>query len=487
MKDSHGASTRRGSSHSAEAEYEPLTTEMQAGALDEDEYDATNVVQDDDDDLAAPPFSWLDYAIFGFVGMAMLWAWNMFLAAAPYFLSRFRGSPWIETNFQPTIMTVSTATSLVTVLILTKRQRAASYPFRIGCGLLINVVTFALLTGSTATALGVSPQAYFAFVLAMVAATSLATGLLQNGALAFAASFGRPEYMQALVTGQSVAGILPALSEVLSVLVFPSHSDRRRRGNEANTGAGKTSAFVYFLAAVIISIIALVAMIPLTRHHKRNAEYRVVCHAEDEDAYESRNTSSDDHSHGARKVVPMHVLFSKLRWLALGIALVFITTMFFPVFTAKIRSVREPSEPWAGGLFAPDAFVPLAFFFWNLGDFGGRLSTAVSTLGANSGPHGGGRPKLLFKLAALRIVQLPLYLLCNIGGRGAAVPSDVFYLLVVQVPFGFTNGWLCARLMTSASSWVDEGEREAAGGFMGLCLMIGLASGSLLSFSVAGI
>lgn len=416
----------------------------------------------------------------------------MFLAAAPYFASRFHGSAWIETNFQPTIMTVSTAASLATVLILTKIQRTASYPFRIGCGLVVNVATFALLTASTTLALDASPRAYFAFVLAMVAATSVATGLLQNGALAFAASFGRPEYMQALVTGQSVAGILPALSKVLSVLLFPSHTERSGGG----AAEGKTSAFVYFLAAVVISVVAMAALVPLVRHHNRNMEYRIVHQDETTPAAAAAGGSStdDDLQPGARKVVPMRVLFGKLRWLALGIILVFTTTiMFFPVFTARIRSVQEPAERWQGGLFAPDAFIPLAFFFWNLGDFTGRLSTALSDtrggggggLGANSA-HGG-RPKLLFKLAALRIVQLPLYLLCNVGNRGAAVPSDLFYLFVVQVPFGFTNGWLCSRLMTSAGSWVDPGEREAAGGFMGLCLIIGLAAGSLLSFTVAGI
>ncbi|TQV99562.1 nucleoside transporter family [Cordyceps javanica] len=492
MKHTGRVMPRRGSSHSAE--YEPLNgpdtpAEMRAGApVMDDEYDSAG------DDAAAPPFSWVDYSVFGFLGMAMLWAWNMFLAAAPYFASRFEGSPWIETNFQPTIMSVSTATSLAAVLVLTKMQRAASYPFRISCGLLINIATFALLTGSTTAGLGVSPRAYFAFVLAMVAATSVATGLLQNGALAFAASAGRPEYMQALVTGQSVAGILPALSEVLSVLLFPSRrTDRRRRAYQDGGGGtelpaagaeGKTSAFVYFLAAVVISVVALAAMIPLVRHHKRNAEYRALQQSEDDAGRRHRSEEPAAHT-----VVPMRVLFSKLRWLASGIALLFTTTMFFPVFTAKIRSVQEPAEPWMGGLFARDAFIPLAFFFWNLGDFGGRLSTIVSARGGGLGANSahGGRPKLLFKLAALRVVQLPLYLLCNVGGRGAAVPSDFFYLGVVQVPFGFTNGWLCSRLMTSAGSWVDEGERGAAGGFMGLCLIIGLAAGSLLSFSIAGI
>lgn len=78
MKNSRRVMPRRGSSHSAE--YEPLTgpdvpTEMQPGAavLDDDYYDdgSSSGAQDD----SAPPFSWVDYGVFGFLGMAMLWAW----------------------------------------------------------------------------------------------------------------------------------------------------------------------------------------------------------------------------------------------------------------------------------------------------------------------------------------------------------------------------------------------------------------------------
>ena len=67
------------------------------------------------------------------------------------------------------------------------------------------------------------------------------------------------------------------------------------------------------------------------------------------------------------------------------------------------------------------------------------------------------------------------------------VSSDLFYLLVVQLLYGLTNGWLGSSCMMASGDWVDDGEREAAGGFMGLCLVIGLTTGSILSFSVARI
>ena len=78
------------------------------------------------------------------------------------------------------------------------------------------------------------------------------------------------------------------------------------------------------------------------------------------------------------------------------------------------------------------------------------------------------------------------YHLCNVGGHGAIVESDFFYLVVVQLLFGLTNGYLGSTCMIGASEWVEPEEREVAGGFMGLCLVGGLAVGGLASFFATG-
>lgn len=81
-----------------------------------------------------------------------------------------------------------------------------------------------------------------------------------------------------------------------------------------------------------------------------------------------------------------------------------------------------------------------------------------------------------------RLGFIPLYLLCNIKGRGAVVPSDFFYLIIVQLLFGLSNGYIGSSCMMGASEWVQPEEREAAGGYMGLALVSGLTVGSLFSF-----
>ncbi|KAF3024367.1 hypothetical protein E8E14_014289 [Neopestalotiopsis sp. 37M] len=415
------------------------------------------------------PFSWMEYGIFALLGVAMLWAWNMFLAAAPYFQGRFQTDEWVLQNFQSAIISVSTVTNLSAMAILTNIQYTASYPFRINLALYINIAVFALLTISTSAFLDATPGQYLVFVLIMVAGTAWAAGLIQNGAFAFAASFGRPEYMQAIMAGQGVAGVLPPLTQIISVLVAPP-KESTTDAAEGTHGAGH-AAFIYFLTAVLVSLLAIVGFIPLVRRHNRIVESRMV-----ENMAASFN-SIEEAERAARKVVSITTLFRKLHWLAAAVFMCFAIAMFFPVLTPKVLSVTPPES--ASPLLKPAAFIPLGFFFWNLGDLGGRSSALVFPCRD--------RPVILFAVSIMRTLFLPLYALCNIHGRGAVINSDVFYLLLVQFPYGLTNGWLASNCMMAAGEWVDEGEREASGGFMGLCLVAGLTFGSLLSFTAAGI
>ncbi|KAI2785169.1 nucleoside transporter-domain-containing protein [Daldinia loculata] len=442
-----------------EQEYQPLNDESQSLEGPPEHTESNGI-----------PFSWVEYSIFGLLGVAMLWAWNMFLAAAPYFQLRFQDDDWILDNFQSAIISVSTLGNLGSMVVLTNIQSTASYPFRINLALYINVVIFGFLTASTTTFLDTSSSTYLGFVLAMVALTAWAAGLIQNGAFAFAASFGRPEYMQAIMAGQGVAGVLPSLVQVISVLVAPPANTTSGTREETSPGNGK-AAFIYFLTAVIVSIVALVAFIPLVNRHNRIVENRMMEHMA------TSVTSIESAERAERKVVSMPKLFKKLHWLAGGVFMCFAVAMFFPVFTPKILSVTPPDE--ASLLLQPAAFIPLGFFFWNLGDLGGRASSLFLPLRD--------RPALLFVVSIARLLFLPLYALCNLHGKGAVINSDVFYLLLVQFPFGFTTGWLGSNCMMAAGEWVEEGEREASGGFMGLSLVAGLAFGSLLSFTAAGI
>ncbi|OJJ70857.1 hypothetical protein ASPBRDRAFT_55531 [Aspergillus brasiliensis CBS 101740] len=408
-----------------------------------------------------PRFSKYEYAVFFLLGVSMLWAWNMFLAAAPYFYHRFHTDDWAATHYQPSILTVSTVTNLGSSFILAKLQKGASYPKRVTISLLINIVVFTLLAFSTILMKDVAVSTYFSFLMIMVFGASLATGINQNGVYAYVSGFGREEYTQAIMGGQGVAGVLPCIVQILSVVSVPS----KKEGQKAPQESSK-SAFAYFITATTVSSFALLAFLSLVKRRKSSTLL---------------DPTADDHSDSdvpENKSVSLWTLFKKLRFMATAIFLCFTVTMTFPVFTAEIESVHD--TPGRSRLFDQAVFVPLAFFFWNAGDLMGRMLVLFPRL---SLVH---RPFVLFLFSIARAAFIPLYLLCNIRGRGAVVKSDFFYLFVVQLLFGISNGYLGSNCMMGAGQWVSPDEREPAGGFMGLMLVGGLTAGSLMSFLVAG-
>ncbi|KAA8572069.1 hypothetical protein EYC84_001994 [Monilinia fructicola] len=446
-------------------EYEPISS---SSSIHEDGIRRPVLVLPDQ--VEGEPFSWFEYGIFMLIGVAMLWAWNMFLAAAPYFQSRFQDNESILQHFQSAITSVGTVTNLGSMLLLSRLQSNASYPKRIIASLILNTVVFTLLAISTSYFRNVSSSGYLAFTLIMVFSTSCATGLLQNGAFAFASSFGRPEYIQAIMTGQAIAGVLPSAAQIATVLAVPPPDRWADIDAEvADLKENTTSAFVYFLTATAISVLTLVFVFPLLRKHNRILESRAASSAGSEDGVEEN---------GKHEIVGMVRLFKKLHWLAGGVFMCFVVTMFFPVFTSKVVSVVPADN--APRILQPEAFIPLGFLVWNIGDLCGRL---LPLLPFNTKA----RPIPLFVFSILRIAFVPLYLLCNIEGKGAKVNSDVFYLLVVQGGFGLSNGWLGSSCMMAATEYVDEEEREASGSFMMTNLVGGLMIGSLLSFAAASI
>ncbi|KAJ5090222.1 hypothetical protein N7532_008906 [Penicillium argentinense] len=411
-------------------------------------------------------FSRLEYSVFFLLGVAMLWAWNMFLAAAPYFHSRFESNEWAATHYQSSILSVSTVTNLASSYTFARIQKNVSYPWRITLSLLINSVIFTLLAFSTVAMTDVSVHGYFVFVMIMVFGTSLATGLNQNGVFAYVAGFGREEYMQAIMSGQGISGVLPCIIQIFSVLAVPRKVNDDQSGAGMPQGSSPKSAFIYFLTATGVSIFTLLVFFYLLRNRTTSPP----------------KTSNEDEDRALvdgveDKTVSLWTLFLKLRYLACAVFMVFaITMMIFPVYTSRILSVNDPEK---SRMYDPTVFIPLAFLFWNVGDLSGRMLVAIPSLSLTH------RPWLALVFSFARVAFIPLYLLCNVSGQGATVSSDFFYLFLVQLLFGVTNGYLASSCMMGASQWVSADERHAAGGFMGMMLVGGLTAGSLLSFVVS--
>lgn len=387
----------------------------------------------------------------------------MFLAAAPYFQRRFRRNEWILNYFQPAEITVWTSSGFIAVLVLSYIQKNARYTKRILIALLTSLAAFVLLAFSTL--FESSAEQYFGFLLTLVLIISLSTGLLQNGIFAYTGGFGRPEYTQAIMTGQAVAGVLPPMVQIISVMSVPSDQS----GHVDDPAQSPKSAFAYFATAVGVLTASLLAFIYLL-NRKQTAQPAI-----DQSFASLRRASSigdvlagELASADTNKIsVPLLQLLSQLRYLSAAVVICFAVTMAYPIFTTVIVSVSGVNSA---------VFIPLAFLLWNVGDLFGRLITISPKVSLTHHPFA------LLCISMARLLFIPLYFLCNIKNRGAMIGSDFFYLIVVQFLFGLTNGYLGSQCMMGAPEWVHAEEREAAGAFMAMMLCGGLALGSVLSF-----
>ncbi|KAI5301213.1 hypothetical protein KEM55_000427, partial [Ascosphaera atra] len=394
---------------------------------------------------------------------------NMFLAAAVYFKQRFAANTWITSNYQSSILTVYCATNLASTMHLARHQNRDAYPKRILHSLLLNLAVFVLLAFSTLFFTDVSAEQYFVFVLLMDFGTSLAAGMCQNGLFSYVGRFAQPQYTQGIMAGQAAAGVMPCLVQIVAVLAAPSRVTTDPGEDRSNDdGQSAESACTFFVIAALVSLWALGSFLYLDRRQTARSVSSEVSHM-------------FEHDVGPEKHVPMGYLFNRLKWLALGIFLDFAVTMFFPVYTAEIESVHMRHDGREGEVpdcLRPAAFVPMALLLWNMGDLLGRLAPGAPRLNI------GHQPFALFAISVCRIIFVPLYKASNVHGRGAVIPSDVFYLLFVQFPFGLSNGYIAGSTMMAAGDWVEEDERDAAGGFMSVMLIGGLTFGSLVTFLV---
>ncbi|KAI9665187.1 MAG: hypothetical protein M1831_002197 [Alyxoria varia] len=529
----------------------------------------------------------------------------MFLAAAPYFQTRLHSQKSLLRTFQPAELSVSTVAMLGStfILALPRLQASANYPKRISAALLLNSGTFVLLAASTQETLEkeIGARGYFTVIMLTAFLSSIGTGLMQNGIFAFVlGDFGGGDhdsgvhskagqrksvgeiYMQGIMVGQAVAGVLPPIVEIASVLGLTegegktvTRLKRRVTLPEQSTADGgeavsSTSAFSYFITATGVSAVTLLAFFYLLAYRRPRSRLDAETIAPNRgnsqtplssqnlhDDRDRTNLGNSDSSSSALEppvgqssmsrvpsALPLRELFRHLTLPSIAVFLTFAISMVMPVFTAEITSTHPPPRP---PLLRDAAFIPFALLIWNAGDLAGRILPLWYPFDSLAW-----RPGWLAIGAVARVVFIPAYGLCNVGGRvgniagtsaaaehgpaGVVLP-DLVYLLVVQFLFGLSNGYLGSCCMMGApdilirsldrnkrkhSAVPEESDylredlgpsdggnltdprpplrkteepceeeaaaqqqhREAAGAFMGLCLVAGLAVGSFCSFFV---
>lgn len=414
------------------------------------------------------------YITFTIIGVSLLWPWNCFLSASAYYGERFVGSPRLAKTYSSTMMTVSTITSLIYNYYLSQAQTGANYHRRVNLGLGITAAIFCLMAFSCVLEifLAMNDTVFFFGLMTMVLISAAATCLAQNGTMALVNVMGSI-YANGVMVGQAIAGVLPSVALIASLLIVGETKTEEKKNVESNFGL-----FLYYITASLVSLVGIGLLYIVG--NRGDSEYRALnIGAGDVGDFGDVGAGEygEDLDAGQSRHVPFHVLWSKLKYLVLTIVTTFAVTLVFPVFASSVQSVHEGS----GWVFKKAIFVPFIYFVWNMGDLLGRIlcGTPGSRLLIRN-------QKVLLLYSVVRILYVPLFLTCNVHPeKGPLLASDIWYIML-QFTFGLSNGQCCtSAFMVVGDHCDDDDEKEAAGGFTTVFLSFGLALGSVASYVVA--
>lgn len=375
------------------------------------------------------------YLTFLFIGIGLLWPWNCILGASQYFKHDvFMDETIWSKIFASSMMTVSTVSSTLFNIWLARRQH--SYSERVVNGLLWEIVVFVVLGILTLLKSWVSLPLLFFSIMVLVAISSVATAMTQNGVMAVANVHGAA-FSQAVMVGQAVAGVLPSL--VLFIISFSGDPSKQ----------STTGILIYFLTTAAVSIVSIV----LYRINQVGTKVILTPGS------------------SPKASVPFKLLYGKLKHLVLAIFTAFVITLIFPVFASTILVKGLP--------LANSQYIPFIFTVWNLGDLYGRV---IADWPQFRSPKFTAQKVFVYSL--LRVLFVPLFFYCS-KNQASSFPilQDLFYALL-QFLFGLTNGHVISiSFMKVPEELTDDMEREAAGGFTNIFVSAGLTLGSILSYA----
>lgn len=453
-------------------------------------------------------------AIFFFIGIGSSLPWNVFITAQAYFQRRLSGTTYEDSflNWFSMAFNVSTLmTMLIRTAVVAERMVSAIRTVLFSLVVIMSVISmhcawtrmpefhgtkrcsilsfFVILNGFIIYRMCFLGPSFFYTTLISILLVASASTLMQEGLLRIVATFP-PKYTQAVVSGQSFAGLAVSLSSFIILWAGKDDTDVLFYGLHSNADL---CALLYFVLVFITLVMCLLSFAVLTRmqlfRHYQRVDHPVRSPKKylDDAPSEAETVDTLDASprkhllereDGAEdtgdKVDMLEVAF-KIRFYAVATFFIFIVTLgVFPGITSMIKSVHPER-----GIMSDQLFTPFTLILFNMSDFIARLS-------ASWWPELGQKRVLI--LSMTRLVFFPLLMLCNLQNKSHEVittvvfRSDVLAMLFIA-GCAFTNGLLCALIFMEYPNLLRQNaEKELGGSIIFFVLSVGLTGGSLMSF-----
>ncbi|KAM6922124.1 equilibrative nucleoside transporter 1-like isoform 1-T3 [Lycodopsis pacificus] len=426
------------------------------------------------------------WIIFFILGLGTLLPWNFFMTATMYFTSRLK-DPTDLSSRQTTNETseggdtrnvleskfnnVMTLCAMVPLLIFTclnsfLHQRIPQ-KLRIIGSLAVILVVF-LLT-AVFVKVDVAPLTFFTITMIKIICINSFGAILQ-GSLFGLAGILPASYTTPIMSGQGLAGTFAAFSMICAL---------------ATGSALQDTAFGYFITACVVILLAITSYIALPR--MEFFQFYMESNGSTPSADEENNMDLLKKESPAEKrpvvslvedeakpTVSVINIFKQIWVMALSVCFIFTVTIgTFPAVTVEVKSTVANGGTWE------KYFIPVScFLLFNLMDWAGRSLTAVCMWPGKDSIW-------LPVMVGLRVIFIPLFMLCNVQPRyrlPVVFGHDALYIMFMIV-FSFSNGYLASLCMCFGPKKVPPHEAETAGAIMAFFLSLGLALGAGVSFA----
>lgn len=427
------------------------------------------------------------WIIFFILGLATLLPWNFFMTATVYFTNRLKDPPTHLSSNQTANATltggdtrsvleakfnnVMTLCAMLPLLIFTclnsfLHQRIPQ-KLRISGSLTVILVVF-LLT-AVFVKVDMAPLPFFTITMIKIICINSFGAILQ-GSLFGLAGMLPVSYTTPIMSGQGLAGAFAAFSMICAL---------------ASGSALQDSAFGYFITACVVILLAIMSYLTLPRmeffqyymesnrsRHTADEENKMDLLKKESPAEKRPVVSLTEDE--AKPSVSVINIFKQIWVMALSVCFIFTVTIgIFPAVTADVKSTVSDGGSWK------TYFIPVScFLLFNVMDWAGRSLTAICMWPGKDSIW-------LPVLVGLRVIFIPLFMLCNVQPRHyLPVPfhHDAWYI-VFMIFFSFSNGYLASLCMCFGPKKVQPHEAETAGAIMPFFLSVGLALGAALSFA----
>lgn len=392
------------------------------------------------------------YILFYLFGITSLVPWNFLITANDYWMYKFRDvtpnnmTMFVrKTQFQAeftSYLNVATAVpNLVFLIINSLCGHLVSLKYRLQGSLVVITISFLVTTAFVQIDTDGWQNEFFIITLVSVVIMTAASAIFIGGLYGIASKFSN-EYMAAVVSGQSLGGIIAAIAQIISLAfkISPLHS-----------------ALIYFIIADIMVIVSLISYIWMYKIDFFTYNILRGC----------GGIAANRH-----REVSMLIIMKKLWVYALAIFVVFAVSMaVYPSVTVLVESHPVTAGTDWNNIF----FVPVVnYLIFNCGDYSGRLAAGFLL-----------KPESQWWIAIgsiLRVIGVPMLMFCNAQPRKHL---PVLFLwdweyIIIMILFAFSNGYCTNIIMVNSTSAVESHEREKASSIIATMLSVGLTVGAAI-------